>query len=252
MCRLAAYMGKEIRLDQFLIEHEHSLLKQSWSPKEMQDGTINADGYGFAWLVNDNIVCSYKNILPIWSDSNLQGLGHSLQSRLWMANVRGATPGQGINEANTQPFHNNNLIFMHNGCLKPFDNRIKSGLLENMSTETQADINGDSDSLYLFALLKEYLAKGNTINDAILSLMDILKDVCDKSSALLNIIISDGNSLYACRSAINASCPSLYYFLGNTAVWIASEPLSPNDWITFSENSFTQFNNSGDIITIKL
>ena len=50
MCRLAAYLGTEISLSAFLQEHEHSLIQQSWAPKEMQDGTLNADGYGVAWL----------------------------------------------------------------------------------------------------------------------------------------------------------------------------------------------------------
>jgi len=59
MCRLAAYLGTEITLSQFLQEPEHSLIKQSWAPKEMQDGTVNADGYGFAWLSNANIPCVY-------------------------------------------------------------------------------------------------------------------------------------------------------------------------------------------------
>jgi len=132
MCRLAAYLGTEITLSQFIQEPEHSLIKQSWAPKEMQDGTLNADGYGVTWLSNDNIPCTYKNILPIWSDTNLDNLGRSLSSRLWLANVRSATPGQGISEANTQPFVNDKLIFTHNGCLKPFNKGIKTSLLENL------------------------------------------------------------------------------------------------------------------------
>ena len=249
MCRLAAYLGPEITLSQFLLEPEHSLVKQSWAPKEMNDGTLNADGYGLAWLANGNVPCTYKNVLPVWSDTNLDGLGLSLSSRLWIANVRSATPGQGISEANTQPFIKDNLIFTHNGCFKPFDKNIKTDLLDILSNEIRAEINGNSDSLYLFALLQQNLLTQKLLPDAIKNMMDSLKSVCgDKVTALLNLVISDGEFLYACRYALNENCPSLYYSLNDNNVRIASEPLTANDdWITFPGHSLIIFNNSSVI-----
>ena len=79
--------------------------------------------------------------------------------------------------------------------------------------------------------------------------MKDLKSICsDSVSALLNIVISDGDSLYACRHALNANCPSLYYLFKEDNVWLASEPLSPNDgWVTFPEHSIIRFNRSGVI-----
>jgi gamma-glutamyl hercynylcysteine S-oxide hydrolase len=254
MCRLAAHLGKEITLSEFLLEPEHSLVKQSWAPKEMLEGTINADGYGVAWLANNNIPYTYKNILPIWSDTNIEGLGQSLISGLWLANVRSATPGQGISEANTQPFIKDNLIFTHNGCLKPFDKKIKTSLLNILSNETQSEINGNSDSLYLFALLQECLSETASLTDAIISMMDKLKSVCnDNITALLNFVISDGESLYACRHALNGNCPSLYYSLSEDQIKIASEPLTTVDeWVSFPEHSLISFNNSAIIKQINI
>jgi gamma-glutamyl hercynylcysteine S-oxide hydrolase len=249
MCRLAAYLGTEVSLSQFLQEPEHSLIKQSWAPKEMQDGTVNADGYGVAWLSNTNELCTYKNLLPIWSDTNLDSLGRSLSSRLWLANVRGATPGQGISEANTQPFIKDKLIFIHNGCFKPFNQETKTSLLDLLSIEIRAEINDNSDSLYLFALLQQHLLAQSSLTDAIIGMMNDLKTVCgDQITALLNIVISDGDIIYACRHALNGSCPSLYYSLGEYNVRVASEPLTPNDkWIEFPEHSLISFNKS-DVI----
>ena len=253
MCRLTAYMGTEISLSEFLLEPEHSLVKQSWAPKEMLEGTINADGYGIAWL-SDNIPCTYKNVLPIWSDTNLEGLGRSLISSLWLANVRSATPGQGISETNTQPFIKENLIFTHNGCLKPFDKDIKSRLLTCLSNDITPEITGDSDSIYLFALLQQHLITEKNIICAIINMMQELKTICsDDVSALLNLIISDGKTLYACRHAINNDSPSLYYSLNENNVTIASEPLTENDdWISFSEHSLISFNDSGIIESVEL
>jgi len=252
MCRLAAYFGSEISLSKFLLEPEHSLVKQSWAPKEMREATINADGYGVAWL-SDNKPYSYKNVLPIWSDTNLEGLGHSLKSKLWLANVRSATPGQGINETNTQPFIKENLIFIHNGCLSPFDNTVKANFLNILSNNFRADINGDSDSLYLFALLQEKLTQ-ELLPDALIALFNELKTFCaDNIKALLNIVISDGEHLYASCHAINARCPSLYYLINDDNVSIASEPLTPEDeWIAFPEHSLISFNNSSVIVQTNL
>jgi glutamine amidotransferase len=253
MCRLAAYLGSEISLSEFLLEPEHSLIKQSWAPKEMLDGTVNADGYGFTWL-SGSIPSSYKNVLPIWSDTNLESLGRSLSSRLWLANVRGATPGQGVSETNTQPFIKDNLIFTHNGCLKPFDNDIKSSLMNILSNEARAEINGDSDSLYLFALLQQNLLSEKSVTKSIVGIMNDLKSICEnKVSALLNIVISDGEFLYACRHAINGNCPSLYYSLAKDSVKIASEPLTTTEeWINFPEHSLICFNHSSIIEQLDL
>lgn len=254
MCRLAAYLGNEISLSRFLLEPEHSLVKQSWAPKEMQDGTLNADGFGFTWLSDDNIPCTYKNTLPIWSDTNLDSLGRSLNSRLWLANVRSATPGQGISEANTQPFIKGKILFTHNGCLKPFTKKEKTSLLDILSNEVRAEIKGDTDSLYLFALLQQHLQIQDSIPNAITTMMTDLKTVCNENvSGLLNLIISDGELLYACRHALNASCPSLYYLFNDDSISIASEPLSPNDeWIAFPEHSLLSFNSSSIIDNDKL
>ena len=253
MCRLAAYLGSEISLSEFLLEPEHSLIKQSWAPKEMREGTINADGFGIAWL-NNNIPCSYKNVLPIWSDTNLESLGLSLESSLWLANVRSATPGQGISETNTQPFIKDNLIFTHNGCFKPFNKEIKSRLLALLSNDIKTEINGDSDSIYLFALLQQHLEQEQNINKAIVNMMQDLESACgDNVSALLNLIISDGSSLYACRHALNNDTPSLYYSLDENSIKIVSEPLDSNqEWISFPEHSVINFITSGIIETLVL
>ena len=169
MCRLAAYLGSNISLSKFLLEPEHSLVKQSWAPQEMADATLNADGFGIAWVADEEQPCTYKNVMPIWSDSNLESLGLSLSSNVWLANVRSATPGQEINEANTQPFIKNNLIFTHNGYLQPFDTEIKAKLLDKLSSKFRAEIHGSSDSLYLFALLQQHLLEQQSISLAMTS-----------------------------------------------------------------------------------
>ena len=51
MCRLLAYLGPPIRLDRLIVEPEHSLVEQSYKPREMTSGHVNADGFGRASAV---------------------------------------------------------------------------------------------------------------------------------------------------------------------------------------------------------
>ena len=71
--------------------------------------------------------------------------------------------------------------------------------------------------------------------------------------ALLNLLISDGDSVYACRHAINGGhCPSLYYTESHPhfpdAVVIASEPFSlAAHWQAIKEHSLLRINPQREI-----
>jgi len=48
---MAGYVGPALRVGEIVSAPPHSLLVQSYRPREMQSGTVNADGYGAAlWL----------------------------------------------------------------------------------------------------------------------------------------------------------------------------------------------------------
>lgn len=49
MCRLLAYLGKPILLEELILKPEHSLLVQSYQPKELEVALLNADGFGIGW-----------------------------------------------------------------------------------------------------------------------------------------------------------------------------------------------------------
>jgi glutamine amidotransferase len=51
MCRHLVYLGAPQPLSRLLLEPPHSLVHQSWAPREMRGGgTINADGFGVGWF----------------------------------------------------------------------------------------------------------------------------------------------------------------------------------------------------------
>lgn len=232
MCRMAAYLGPEIRLQQFLLQPEHSLVVQSYAPQELVYAKVNADGYGFGWYDDNDQPTCYRSTMPIWSDPNLDNLARCLQADLWLANVRSATPGNAVNYNNTQPFSDDELIFLHNGYIGDFGNSIRPQLLEYLSNDIQVDIKGTSDSEYLFALLRQLLASNEdmAIETCFSEAFTLLDEWLGQTEALLNIIISDGELLYAVRHAINHDCPSLYYTTDDEqfpdAQLIASERLN--------------------------
>lgn len=231
MCRIAAYLGPPVSLKQFLVDPEHSLIHQAWAPEELRYARLNADGFGFAWMGRDDQPASYINTLPIWSDLNLPQLARNLVSDLWIGSIRSATEGSEISFANTQPFCNRELIFTHNGFIREFQSAYRKQLTDQLLPEINATIRGNTDSEYLFAVLRQILADDNdiSIEAALVTLARKMDQTIDGSATLLNFIVSEGRRLYALRHAVNELCPSLYYTTDNDAFpggqLIASEKL---------------------------
>jgi len=212
MCRMAAYVGPVIPLSQFLTEPQHSLVVQSYMPQELVYAKVNVDGFGVGWY-QDTHPSSYVQPTPIWSDPNLDSLGHSLQRPLWLANIRSATAGLAVNHANTQPFHDAELLFMHNGYIDDFESRLRHTIFNELDSDISAGIHGTTDSEYLFALIRQQLKNDSdiSIDQAIRFTLSQLDDWLGDKTALLNIMVTDGKLIYATRHAINHDCPSLYY-----------------------------------------
>lgn len=250
MCRLAAYLGPEISLSKFLLEPAHSLYRQSWEPKEMDEAVLNADGFGIAWVNPLEQLSTYSNTCPIWSDTNLTGLSDALNSRYWLANVRSATAGQAITQTNTHPFHTDKFLFSHNGFIENFNPEIKSIFHGILDASIQAGIQGNTDSEYLFALLRQQLVQTPDFTEAIPLMLTTLSEIITHEKVLLNLIIGDGEQFHLLRHAINGRCPTLYYstddddYPGGTL--IASEALTESrQWQTVPEHSYATIRRSG-------
>lgn len=236
MCRMAAYQGPVIPLSQFIEEPVHSLIIQSYLPQELVYAKVNADGYGIGWYDDDGMPACYVQPSPIWSDPNLESLSRSLRSSMWLANVRSATAGLAVNHANTQPFHDEEIIFMHNGYIRGFNSGIRKKISDTLDTEIESGINGTTDSEYLFAMLRQQLKEDPELafEDAFLNIFEQLENWLGEQEALLNIIVTDGELIYAARHAVNHVCPSLYYTTDDedfpNGQLIASERMTTSDF----------------------
>ncbi|KEZ76002.1 ergothioneine biosynthesis protein EgtC [Salinisphaera hydrothermalis] len=210
MCRIAAYLGPSCLLRDFLDAPAHSLARQSWDAREMASATVNADGWGVGWYADDGRPAIYRHTLPIWADGNVDALARSLSRELWVGNVRSATPGLGTDHANTQPFAGDGLIFAHNGYIQDFAATLRARIRAELDPAIEQSINGNTDSEYLFSLVRqqsgtlpERLGKALRLVQGWLAEHDDLK-------ALLNMVVTDGRQIAAVRSAWNTTAPSLY------------------------------------------
>lgn len=231
MCRHAAYVGPPLGLNEFLLRPAHSLVEQSYRPKEMLGATVNVDGFGIGWYLDDGQPGIYTNPMPIWSDTNLGHLASALNSRIWVGNVRSATVGQPVNQANTHPFLSGPYLFSHNGFIKDFFDGPRSGLRQNLEPEFESEIRGSTDSEHVFAWLRQEISKTGEVGAAFRRLFDQLEMLIGDSHGLFNLMIADGQRVHATRHAVNHDSPSLY--VGTDS------DLYPGGWLIASE-AFTE------------
>ena len=213
MCRLAAYLGPAIPLQQLLLQPSHSLYRQAREPQELIYAKFNADGYGFGWYSDDGQPAVYTSVLPIWADCNLPHLARTLTQPLWLAEIRSATDDSPVNQANTPPFYDNRHVFLHNGLIRDFHTRVRPAMAAMLSPAIAADIRGNTDSEYLFACLRQLQAEqpSGSLPDALRRLCDLLSEWVEDLPALLNMVVSTADRLYAVRHGLNHASPSLYY-----------------------------------------
>lgn len=250
MCRLLGYLGKPIQLDQLLYQPEHSLIVQSYQPKEMTAGLLNADGFGLGWFnaQKDDNPYLYKNILPIWSDINLPHLSRYVESHCILGYVRSATPPLAVDLSNCQPFTQGKLLFIHNGFIHHFRKTLYRPIRNQLTDESYQLIHGTTDSEHIFALiinelqLNPEISLATALKNTLLKLAQLAKANHTYFSA--NIIISDGQQLVASRYANRQPVPSLYWLEQDEhypdAAIAASEPLFAGDWQAFPANSILE------------
>jgi ergothioneine biosynthesis protein EgtC len=247
MCRLLGYLGSSIQLDKLLYKPEHSLIVQSYKPREMTAGLLNADGFGVGWYhpQKDENPYIYKNILPIWSDLNLVQLSRYVESRCLLGYVRSATPPLAVDLSNCQPFTNEKLTFIHNGFIHNFRQTLYRPIRTLLDDYSYQFITGTTDSEHIFALIINELRKSPdmTLEKALSNTLDCLTQLAKSLHIYFsaNIILSDGKQIVASRYSNRAPTPTLYWLqddlLYPDAVIVASEPLFEANWKSCPEHS---------------
>ena len=241
MCRIAAYLGPPLSLQQFLLAPRHSLYRQSWQPCEMHEAVVNADGFGFGWQGHTRLE-RYLSASPVWNDINLPTLARCLRSPLWGASVRSATPGQTVHALNSQPLFVADWLFLHNGFIENFDTELRTVLYRKIPAEILATMHGNNDSAFLAALLAQKLTAGKrTAACSLTNLHAELPQLLGKRKALLNLLLCRHAPILAVGPAIAMPCPSLYVCHDITAFprasLCASEAFDDDNWQAVPEHT---------------
>ncbi|MDJ0693667.1 MAG: ergothioneine biosynthesis protein EgtC [Mastigocoleus sp. MO_167.B18] len=247
MCRLLAYIGSPVSLEHLLYNHENSLIVQSYQPKEMIYGNVSVDGFGIGWYDanKSNEPFIYKSVLPIWNDINLPELSRYVESECILSYIRSATPGQGLDLSNSQPFRYKDLLFTHNGKINNFRQTLYIPIREELNDEFYKCIDGTTDSEHIFAFILNYWQANpsKTLEQVLSVTLLTLKDWAQKHQTYINanLVLSDGNKIVASRFSSKSNPPSLYWLEEDStfsgAVVIASEPLFEGKWTPFPKNS---------------
>lgn len=247
MCRLLGYLGANIQLDHLLYKPEHSLIVQSYLPREMTSGVVNADGLGIGWYhaERDVIPFTYKSTLPIWNETNLPELSRYVESGCVLGYVRSATLGQALDMSNCQPFRSDRILFIHNGYIDKFRKTLYRPIRDRLTDLVYQSINGTTDSEHIFALLINEIdtQPNSTVEQALKSTLITLVELAQahQVSFRANVIISNGHRLVASRYAYGTLAPTLYWLRDDpaypNAVIIASEPLFAGNWNSLPNNS---------------
>jgi ergothioneine biosynthesis protein EgtC len=244
MCRLLAYQGIPQSLDRLIAKPEHSLIVQSYQPREMTAGVINADGFGIGWYDLDRSQQTtpfiYKHTQPIWTDTNLPDLSRYVETGCMLSYVRAATPGQSVSMSNCQPFRDGKLLFIHNGFIDNFRGGLYKQIRDKLHHHIYQSIDGTTDSEHIFALFSNLLHTHPelSLEVALQRTLQILRDLveAERTTISANIVISDGDRLIASRFAHRATVPSLYWIKDSSdypdSVILASEPIFAGNWQT--------------------
>ncbi|QYJ16881.1 Gamma-glutamyl-hercynylcysteine sulfoxide hydrolase [Rubrobacter xylanophilus DSM 9941] len=232
---MAAYVGeRRIPLSALVLESGHSLLVQSYAPREMRSGVVNADGFGVGWYAPevDGEPAVYRSVRPIWTDRSFASIAPRVLSPTVFAAVRSATPGLPAEESGVPPFASGRHLFMHNGAVEDFRRSAMRRLRDTLSDESYAGLLGVSDSETIFACLLDRLRDSpEDLAGALRETAAHLFRTCAELGveATLNLAVTDGETMVFTRCSTDGPGNSLYFLEDagtfREGVAVASEPL---------------------------
>jgi glutamine amidotransferase len=215
VCRILAYLGEPLPVQNLLFDTDNSLVRQSYRPR-MMNTFLNLAGFGMkAWdpasLRPDDPFSYRATTLPSF-DRNLRFLAAKVAPTCVVAHVRGVTYSDEavVAETNLHPFHfpGARVVLAHNGHLREF-RRMRYALVQHIRPELAQRIEGTTDSEWIYALVLSQLddpfglPETGELADAVAAALRILRALrvergIDTSSPV-NLCVSTGRNLVATR-----------------------------------------------------
>ncbi len=213
MCRVLAYAGPPIPLEDLLFLSSSSLVKQTVAAQQLD--MLNLAGFGFVgwdpasrephepWIYRSTMLPNF--------DPNLRVLARKLRVSTVLAHVRGVplTADAGVGSHNLHPFRYPGYAWSmaHNGAIEGFA-EIRHALHTHTRPEVARRIGGTTDSEAIYALTMSQLrdpqrADTQELSDAVLRSLRVLRQVraahgLDTTSSV-NLCFTNGTDVVALR-----------------------------------------------------
>ncbi len=214
MCRLVAYAGAETPLAPLLYGGTHSLHHQSWAPRELLSGSVNADGWGVAW--HDGAGARrLAEPRPVWQEGHLRSLLAGVRAPVAVAALRNATPGIPPDRSGLLPMVARGWIFVLNGSVPDFRRAHMRALRASLPDELYGTLQGSSDSETLFLLALAALERGASPWAALEDAVDKVRARVGDDEAQLTLVLAGADGVWALRTSTVARTNSLYLARGH-------------------------------------
>lgn len=210
MCRFVAYAGPKRAARALVFGGTHPLVKQSWAPRELLYGSVNADGYGVGWY-DDGRPVRIARPEPIWYDPDLERLLETVRSALVVASLRNATPGIPLGPGAVAPLVREGHLFVFNGYIQEFGPRYLRRFLDTVPDDLFGTLRSASDTETLFLMALAHVRRGADPGEALEAVIaEVREAVGHEREAQLNLLLADEERVAATRASSVEETNSLY------------------------------------------
>jgi glutamine amidotransferase len=210
MCRVLAYLGEPILLEDLLYKPDVSFVNQTHRAALLH--RLNLAGSGLlAWDARSEepgLPFVHRTTQLAIYDRNLRALSRKVRATCVLAHLRGVAYDVSavISEQNLHPFlfEGARLALAHNGQLAHFD-AMKFALLPHIQPELARAVRGTTDSEWVYALLLSQLpdpygdfaaqdiARG--VEATLRVLANVRRELGIDTFSPMNLFLSDGNDI---------------------------------------------------------
>jgi glutamine amidotransferase len=212
MCRVLAYLGEPLLLEDLLYKPDVSFVNQTYRALFLQ--RLNLAGSGLcAWDARSprpEFPFVHRTTQLAIYDRNLRALARKVEATCLLAHRRGVAydVSSVISEQNLHPFlyDGARLALAHNGQLADFD-RMKFGLLPHLRPELAQRIRGTTDSEWIYALVLSQLPDASAslaageivraVQRALRIIVQVRRELGIDTFSPLNLFLTDGDDLVA-------------------------------------------------------
>ncbi|NIP58465.1 MAG: hypothetical protein GWM92_08795 [Gemmatimonadetes bacterium] len=254
MCRFVAYAGPERSARALVFGGTHPLVEQSWAPRELLYGSVNADGYGVGWY-DDGRPVRIARPEPVWYDPELERLLETVRGSLVVASLRNATPGIPLGPEAIAPLVREGHLFVFNGYIQEFGPRYLRRFLDTVPDDLFGTLRSVSDTETLFLMALAHVRRGADPGEALEAVVrEVREAVGDELEAQLNLLLADERGVAVTRASSVEETNSLYLArdpsLARGGIVVASEALDEEPvWTPVEPQSLVMAHVDGTVRT---